>query len=353
MVLIQLIRMYRRIRSRRSLGFGLVAGILVVGILGNALTFWLFDRGHHEGLTVEDALWYSIISITTIGYGDYYAHSIGARIGTIVFVVIVGLGAFSTFFGMVIDLFTSFATRGVFGLGKVMARDHILIVHFPAEARVRQIIDEIRSDAAGASEIVVVANDVERLPFQREGVLFIRGSTHEVETFERAGAMQARAAIVLSRDYSDPHSDAVVAAAVSVLDRMKPELHIVAECLDDSHRELFQAARCDAIISGMRIAGNLLVQEGSDPGISQLVQTLTSNCTKETLFSAVVDPKAIEGGLEYLDLAKRLLDRGVNMIAVARGDETITDFVGAQPRPDDRLIYVAEKRRTCAELVRS
>jgi voltage-gated potassium channel len=341
MVLIQLIRMYRRIRSRRSLGFGLVAGILVVGILGNALTFWLFDRGHHEGLTVEDALWYSIISITTIGYGDYYAHSIGARIGTIVFVVIVGLGAFSTFFGMVIDLFTSFATRGVFGLGKVMARDHILIVHFPAEARVRQIIDEIRSDAAGASEIVVVANDVERLPFQREGVLFIRG------------AMQARAAIVLSRDYSDPHSDAVVAAAVSVLDRMKPELHIVAECLDDSHRELFQAARCDAIISGMRIAGNLLVQEGSDPGISQLVQTLTSNCTKETLFSAVVDPKAIEGGLEYLDLAKRLLDRGVNMIAVARGDETITDFVGAQPRPDDRLIYVAEKRRTWSELVRS
>lgn len=86
-----------------------------------------------------------------------------------------------------------------------------------------------------------------------------------------------RMAIVLSPDYADRSSDAVVAAAVSVIDRIKPDIYIVAECGDAKHLPLFESCHCDSVVLGMSIAGNLLVQEVHDPGIAQLIDVLTSN----------------------------------------------------------------------------
>ncbi|MEM7550192.1 MAG: ion channel, partial [Bacteroidota bacterium] len=70
-----LVRLTRRLRARRSIGFSFVGMVVVVSVLLNALLFWFFDRDAHgdEMLGFDEALWYSIISITTIGYGDYSA----------------------------------------------------------------------------------------------------------------------------------------------------------------------------------------------------------------------------------------------------------------------------------------
>ena len=81
MIMLRLVRIYRRIRHRRLLGVGLVVLLVLICILGNSVCFYVFDGRANEDLTFADALWYSVISITTIGYGDYRASSLGARIG--------------------------------------------------------------------------------------------------------------------------------------------------------------------------------------------------------------------------------------------------------------------------------
>ena len=74
--------------------------VLAGSVVGNALTFYYYDRESHPDLTVPDALWYSVISITTIGYGDFSATMIGARIGTAIFIVVLGLSAFTAAIGL-------------------------------------------------------------------------------------------------------------------------------------------------------------------------------------------------------------------------------------------------------------
>ena len=80
-----------------------MAAVIGTSVLGNALTFFFFESSAESAPTIADSFWYSIISITTIGYGDFSASTLGARIGTVVFIVFVGLVAFTATAGMLID----------------------------------------------------------------------------------------------------------------------------------------------------------------------------------------------------------------------------------------------------------
>ena len=341
MLLLRLVRLARRIRARRAIGFLGVGILLATAILGNAICFYSFEHAHQPELSWGDALWYSIVSITTIGYGDFVAHTTGARIGTFVFIVLLGLASFSLFFGMALDGMAMVIANSKKGLGRAMVHDHILLVHFPSEHRVRQIIDEVRSDPVhGKAEIVIVTDAIDELPFSDEGVVFVRGSSHDVQTYHRARAEHCRMAIVLSPDYGNNASDAIVAAAVSVIDRVKSDIYIVAECLEEKHRPLFDSCNCDAVVLGMTIAGNLLVQEVHDPGIAQLVEVVSSNRRGTTLFCVDVD----DAGIPYTELAKRLLDHAVNVMAVNRGSESLTVLAGIDSQRGDRLVYSAKQR---------
>ena len=341
MLLLRLIRLVRRARDRRPFGLSLVALLLTIAIVGNALCFYSFERAANPTITWGDACWHSVVSVTTIGYGDYTAATAGGRIGTIVFIVLFGLTSFSLFFGMALDWASTVMSNAQKGLGRAMVKDHILIVHFPSEQRVRQVIEEIRSDPEyGGCEIVVISTAIDSLPFEVKDVVFVRGSSHDVQTYARARIEACRMAMVLSPDYGDRNSDAIVAAAVSVIDRVKSNVHIVAECADEKHLPLFESCNCDSVILGMSIAGNLLVQEVHDPGIAQLIEVLTSNRRGTTLFSVAVT----DSDVPYIEMAKALHDHAINVLAVNRGTQSNTILEDMRSQLGDRIIYAAAGR---------
>ncbi len=324
-----------------------ILGALITSILGNTLTFYLFERSVKPEISMSDALWYSIISITTIGYGDYSASTAGARVGTIVFIVIIGLAAFSGFLGLLVNWVVEIHQKEIKGLADTHAIDHVMLINFPSESRVRQIIEEIRSDAQlKKCEVVVVTPDIEALPFTMPGVSFVRGSPIMDETLIRAGVERARYAIILSTSHSDPNSDSIVASIISVIEHLNKDVKTIAECLDERHALLFKATGCDSIIYSNRIVNNLIVQEALDTGFNNLIEVITSNAVGDTVFSTEVGG----AGQNYNDIAKRMLDQNLNVLAIIRDNAALTDLSKFSAQKGDVLLYVGPKRLRWDEL---
>lgn len=346
-----LVRTYRAMRVRRTFSLLFVITLLAISILGNALSFYWFED--QDGATFGDALWYSVISITTIGYGDYYATTTGARIGTLIFIVVFGLATFSVAMSFGIDWISEGIEKGRHGMSEIHAADHIIIVNFPSPARVTELIEELKSHPDHeAREIVIVSDHIDRLPFDDKNVLFVRGPVLEQETYERAKINSARMVIVLATDYGDANSDAVVASAVAVVESLNRDVYSVAECLNYKHRMLFASVNTNALVYSMRVTGNLLSLEAHDRGVSQLVNKMTSSRRgAATLYSAKVD--APDAATSYREMAKRLLDQDIHLLGVQRNEESVITFGDLQPQAGDHVLYVSQKRLDWETLCRS
>jgi len=339
------LRLIGVLRRRRSVGVAVLLLVLAVSIVGNALTFFFFERGPNPDLTVADAFWYSVISISTIGYGDLSATTTGARVGTVLFIVVLGLTAFTSAVGVGVEWMLDRNYRERAGMGKVIARNHVLIVNFPNERRVRQIVGEFLLDPSHRNdEFVVVTDQIEALPFDERNVHFVRGSPLSEETYHRANAKEARQAIVLSIGYNDPNSDSVAASIVTILAHLNPEISVVAEVLDAGHSLLFNGAKNASLVYTFRMSNNLLVQEAQDPGVSMLTQAIVSNQVEGTLASTKVE-SPLEPSLGYRDVAIRLLEHDVNLVGIIRGEEVHLRFEDISLTQNDRLVYICPTRQ--------
>lgn len=342
MIIYSINRLLRQVRRRKALGILLLLSVIAISISGNTLTFYLFDR-EVQDITLLDSLWYSVVSITTIGYGDFYPITPEARISTTLFIVIVGLATFTTAVGMAVDWVAEIRHKERKGMGKSQSRDHLVIINFPSESRVRQIIREYRSDPQHkGTDIVLISDQIEELPFSWDEVSFIRGWPLDEDTYERANLSYAKQAIVLSPSHSDPRSDSLVASISFVIHRINPVVNVIAECLDVRHAVLFNEFENLSLVFTLEVSNNLLVQEAQDPGVTQLTQMITSNRVKGTLASTKIENTPIP--MTYKTVAKNLLDQGVNLVGVIQDNSVRMDFSDIEISHGDQLIYISGSR---------
>ena len=345
-----ILRFIRRARRYRALG-GLVLLIIVVCVVvGNALTFYFFERNEQPGLSVVDSFWYSLVSITTIGYGDFAAVTVGGRIGAVIFVMVIGLAAFTAFVGLTVDAIMEFQFKERSGMSNARVRDHLLVVNFPGEVRVRQIVEEFAGDALHENRDVVIVTDViETLPFSMPNAHFVRGSPLEEETYRRANVEAAHQAIILSTGFDDPNSDSVAASVTSIIEHLNPTIKIVAECLNRRHSLLFSRSERVSLVYTLRVAYNILVQEAQDPGVYKMAQAITSNEFEGNMASTRVESDELQT-TSYVSVAKSLLDGDVNLLSVIRDGQVVVSLKDVRPRRGDLLVYVGGSRLSWGEL---
>lgn len=291
---------------------------LAILVLGGVLVV-LAERGGSGPIqSIGEGLWYAIVTMLSVGYGDYTPVSIAGRlVGAAV--MIGGLTVFSVFTATVASGLVARRIKEERGLETVKLHDHLLVCGWNAYGE--SLLEALFAAQGGHADIVLV-NELPEEEIseilerdRRGGAVYVRGDPASEGALERANAKQARAAIVLTDTVrgssgSDDRTTLVTLALKSV----RPEMRVTVEALHiDSETHLRRAGADDVVVSG-EFNSFLLSSAAVAPGVPQVVRPLLSRSGSE-LRRVAIPPEFV--GRTYGELAAWLRQRdGFLAIAV-------------------------------------
>jgi voltage-gated potassium channel len=219
-----------------------------------------------------DALWWGFITLTTVGYGDFYPVTSAGRIATF-FLVACGVISVAVITGKVSSLLLEQLL--IEGRGKVdkdKLNDHIIICGWRPDVGELLLSIKAYNKDLKTNQIVVVNNlsesmqeDIRALPGFTE-IKFIIGDYYQAKTLARAAPERARRVIVLADRAPDaagktPNSheaDARTVMAVISLASLAKHTLVTAEILDPKMDSYLKMAGVSEIIYSGQFARQLL-----------------------------------------------------------------------------------------------
>lgn len=314
-------------------------GAVTTGIwIGAALLFFWFEHGVNEGIeSIDDALWWSMTTLSTVGYGDLYPVSEGGRIVAIS-TMILGIGVLGTLAATLATALVDVRERGRRGTRSHMLRDHLLVLGWNPKAVVA--IEEFRLDPRYERTKICIVADLPETPVDDPNVRFVRGLPMRSEPLERASADRAAAAMVFASDPRDPRSDHETAVIAHAFRRRNPEARLSAELVDPANREELVTAGCDSVVDLDGVASALMTRSVLDAGLGDVVAELLSSKRGSEIYRIPVGEDLV--GKTWRETAHALLERDCTALGVVRGgDIRLNPALDYRMRVDDEVFVVS------------
>ena len=239
----------------------LLLSLLILGVVGYMLI---------EGWPFLDALYMTVIAITTVGFEEVQPLSHGGRIFT-VFLVLFGVGV--AFY--ILTSLVAIVIEGELGLalgvrrmkGKVEAlRDHYILCGFG------RVGEEIARDftARNVPFVIVDSNPEAIERARKEGHLLVEGDASSDATLTEAGIQRAHC--LLAASDSDAGNTYIVLTAKA----LNPRLFVVARVGQPASTTPMLRAGADRVISPYSIGGRRMALSALQPLVVDFIDTLAT-----------------------------------------------------------------------------
>lgn len=248
----------------RSLGLDtsqIAAGIAVAGAFayGTFGTFALRDQFELQGEEVQtllDAFYYTVITATTVGYGDVVATTQFARLFSLS-VVIFSVASFAVALGTL--LAPAVENRFKSALGRMTESELEALSEHVILIGVGDLTNSVLQGLDDGVDLLIVAPDSSAVgKLQERGYRVLIGSGTDEETLRRARINRASAVIIATPD--DGHD----VLSILTVREVAPDVRVVAAATNRENVVKFRRAGADEVISPTDIGGQLLVEAAMD-----------------------------------------------------------------------------------------
>lgn len=342
---------FSRVKKARGTQLLKVAVATVALICFAASGFMFFESAAKPDLKWADALWWAIVTMTTVGYGDFFPATTGGRYLIGIPTMVFGISILGYLLSTVATYLIEARSKELKGMLELNVRDHLLVVHFPGIERLRKLLIDLRADEkTAACPVVLIDERLEELPDElaEAGVRFVRGSPTSEAVLARACYNEALYAVILSRDTMDAGSDNHNLAVVLTLEKLNSACYTVTEVIDPEHVDLLYRAGCDSVICLATLSTNFLTQELLDPGVQLVLQEITDNTYGQQIYMTPIEElrqwtygEVVEA-LRKSDALTMGLERGRKVLLNLPADEKV--------EKGDKAICLAPKRPAALRL---
>ncbi len=258
---------------------------------------------YFENMSLGDAIWLTMTSATTVGYGDLAAKTTAGRFATIMLLYVGGIAILAQVAAMYFEYRSEIRNNMLIGNWSWDMKDHLVFLNCPGEAGeefFHKAISGMRKSNAKLSSLPVIIIS-ERFKdgisdrLRNLDVVHVSKPISETETLKAASVVDASVVVILSKNRFDPISDSVNFEMVSRLREMGCQGRIIVECVKDENRERLKKMGANSVLRPVRTYPEILVRAVVAPGSEQVIETLFDSEGEECIrFEVAVECEWLE-----------------------------------------------------------
>ncbi len=233
--------------------------------------------------SIWDSIWWAVVTMGTVGYGDKYPVSVGGRIVALILIVF-GVGLMSLFTATIASIFVEKKMKEGRGLDTIKGKNHIVICGWNEHTE-----DALKGltmyGPMGDTPIVLInelaVDDIEslKLKYHNYDLKFLRGDFIHEDILHRAGILKAKFALImadLSGGRSKDKVDERTILATLTIKSIAPQVKTIAEILDSENKPHLKRTGVDEIIIRGEHIGSLLASAINSPGLPRVFNSIIS-----------------------------------------------------------------------------
>ncbi len=316
--------------KRLGISIGLVVLILLAGALGYHLI---------EGWGFLDALYMTVIGVTTVGFGEVHPLGPAGRVFTMV-MLFTGVGTVLYILSAMTQTVVEGKLREVMGRRSQLRQIRALKGHYIVcgYGRIGALVTDMLRE--NGQKVVVVESSEEITRYlEEERVLYVLGSATEDETLFAAGIDRARGLVATVS--SDADNVFIVLSAKQI----RPDLLVIARATEPGSERKLKRAGADKVVSPYFIGARRIAQTVLRPSVADFID-LTFHSSDIAL---QMEELKVGRGTELAGLA--LKDTGIRqklnliILAIKKADGAMTFNPGADTVIDagDTLIALGTR----------
>lgn len=275
----------RRAISTRERLLRLFSYLLVIVICHTACMIWL------EGLRLDQAIWLTLTTVTTVGYGDISAQTLPGRIATVLLLYVGGIALLAQVAAVYFETRTEQRIRMLTGDWSPKMRNHIVFLNSRQEVdepyfyRAMQVLRSSESELSGLPVVLVcdLFKDGLSKRLRELDVVHVAKPPTENATLEAASVSKAHTIVCLSPDRMSPVSDSINFELIDRLRQQGVKARIIAEAVKDENRARLMQAGADNVLRPIRAYPELLIRSILAPGAEQVIETLFDSNGEECI----------------------------------------------------------------------